>query len=316
VPPLVRASMAAAEFAYRKQRHFAADRIERRTDKFVVKGIRLASSGQNGQPANLVTARYYQSRLPGRKPLVIILPLWGVHTLPSNEMSEEITVAGEGAINVLQVHGERMLFDLANIAYAPTPEIFSALISEMADRVVTMVVDIRRLVDWAETRPEIDPDRIGLVGFSMGAMVASLALANEPRLHAGVLVAGSARPDEAFATCSGTAGKMRKMITERFNWSTARFRKSLERPLSRIDPARFAGRVDPRGVLIIEAGDDSCLTRKSRREFWEAMGRPERIVYHYDHRTTFMAMTFLGGGNLQEEAFRFLSKVFGINGGA
>jgi poly(3-hydroxybutyrate) depolymerase len=208
-----------------------------------------------------------------------------------------------------------MLFDLTSIAYAPTPEIFGALISEMADRVVTMVVDIRRLVDWAETRPEIDPDRIGLVGFSMGAMVASLALANEPRLHAGVLVAGSARPGEAFATCSGTAGRIREMITGRFNWSTAQFRRSVERPLSRIYPARFAGRVDPRRILIVEAGDDSCLTRKSRREFWEAMGRPERLVYHYDHRTTFMAMTFLGGGNLQEEAFRFLSKAFDVDTG-
>ena len=67
------------------------------------------------------------------------------------------------------------------------------------------------------------------------------------------------------------------------------------------------------GVLVIEAGEDSCLTQASRQKFWESMGRPERIVYDYDHRATFMAMTFLGGGNLQKEAFQFLKNVFGLS---
>jgi dienelactone hydrolase len=244
------------------------------------------------------------------------LPIWGVHTLPSNELAQEITEGGGGAVNVLQIHGDKMLFDMARVAYAPTPEIFLSYINEMADRVVSTVIDIRRLVDWAETRPEIDRDRIALTGFSLGAMVASLALSNEPRLTAGILVVGGASPQEAFATCGGSAGAMRQMITERFKWSAAQFRNSLERPLSRIDPARFAGKVDARRVLIIEAGEDSCLSQASRQKFWEAMGRPERIVYQYDHRATFMAMTFLGGGNLQQEAFHFLRKVFGLGSGA
>jgi dienelactone hydrolase len=315
-PPLVRVAFTESEFAYKKQRKFADTRAERETKNFRVKWVGVASSGQNGQVANLVTARYYQSKQPGRKPLVIILPIWGVHTLPSNELTREITENGGGAVNVLQIHGDRMLFDMRRVAYAPTPEIFAAHLNEMADRVVSTVIDIRRLVDWAETRPEIDPDRIALTGFSLGAMVASLALSNEQRLKAGILVLGSANPQEAFSTCGGSAGQMRKLITERFGWSVKQFRNSLERPLSRIDPARYAGRVDPRRVLVIEAGEDSCLTQASRQKFWESMGRPERIVYDYDHRATFMAMTFLGGGNLQKEAFQFLKKVFGLGPGA
>ena len=315
-PRLARAAVTGSEFAYKKQRNFPHTRVERETKNFWVKGIGLSSSGQNGQVANLVTARYYQTKQPGRKPLVIILPIWGVHTLPSDALTREITLKGGGAVNVLQIHGNRMLFDMRRVAYSATPEIFVAHLNEMADRVISTVIDIRRLVDWAETRPEIDPDRIALAGFSLGAMVASIALSNEPRLNAGILVLGSSNPQEAFATCGGSAGQMRELIIKRFKWSLDQYRRGLKQPLARIDPARFAGRVDSRRILIVEAGEDSCLSQASRRKFWEAMGRPERIVYQYDHRATFLAMTFLGGGNLQKEAFQFLRKVFRLGPGA
>jgi hypothetical protein len=38
------------------------------------------------------------------------------------------------------------------------------------------------------------------------------------------------------------------------------------------------------------------------------MGRPERISYQYDHRATFLAMTFLGGYDLQRQIYRFLDR--------
>jgi hypothetical protein len=59
-------------------------------------------------------------------------------------------------------------------------------------------------------------------------------------------------------------------------------------------------------VLIIEAAADTCMPPSSRERLWRAMGRPERIAYLYDHRMAFLAMTFLGGNNLQQQIYRFL----------
>ena len=70
-------------------------------------------------------------------------------------------------------------------------------------------------------------------------------------------------------------------------------RNELAKALARINPARFAGMVDPRRVLIIEAAADTCAATASRERLWQAMGRPERIAYLYDHRMAFLAMTFL-----------------------
>ena len=38
------------------------------------------------------------------------------------------------------------------------------------------------------------------------------------------------------------------------------------------------------------------------------MGQPERIAYLYDHRVAFLAMTFLGGNDLQQQIYRFLDR--------
>jgi hypothetical protein len=50
------------------------------------------------------------------------------------------------------------------------------------------------------------------------------------------------------------------------------------------------------------------MPRTARERLWLAMGRPERIAYLYDHRMAFLAMTFLGGNNLQHQIYRFLDR--------
>jgi pimeloyl-ACP methyl ester carboxylesterase len=53
--------------------------------------------------------------------------------------------------------------------------------------------DIRAALAFLRTRPEIDPDALGLIGHSEGALIALMVGATDPALHAVVLVAGSSR---------------------------------------------------------------------------------------------------------------------------
>ncbi len=50
--------------------------------------------------------------------------------------------------------------------------------------------DVRRTIDYLETRPDIDHSRIALYGLSLGAQLAPVYLATEPRLRTGVLLSG------------------------------------------------------------------------------------------------------------------------------
>jgi len=55
-----------------------------------------------------------------------------------------------------------------------------------------------------------------------------------------------------------------------------------------------AGRIDPATVLYIDSGYDGCIPRSCRDDLWRAMGEPERVTLGYDHRNSFLSMTFLG----------------------
>jgi pimeloyl-ACP methyl ester carboxylesterase len=269
--------------------------------------LAFPSAGENGQDGNLVTARYYQSKSEGAKPLVIVLPIWGIDTYPSNTISAGLRKHG-GNINVLQIDGERPLLDWGIVGDTRTEAEFLNLLDQLIGRFVSTVIDIRRVVDWAETQTDVDPQRVALIGFSMGALVASVAMANEPRLAAGILVMGGADPQDILAACDHEIGRGREHVLEQLDWSLDKYRNELAKALARVNPARFAGMVDPRRVLIIEAAADTCMPPSSRERLWRAMGRPERIAYLYDHRMAFLAMTFLGGNNLQQQIYRFLDR--------
>jgi dienelactone hydrolase len=63
-----------------------------------------------------------------------------------------------------------------------------------------MLFDVSRCVDFLQERPDVDPQRIGVVGHSLGGILVNGALPLEPRLKVGVASCGYAlfRTDEIF----------------------------------------------------------------------------------------------------------------------
>lgn len=58
------------------------------------------------------------------------------------------------------------------------------------EHVIWWIKDVKRSLDYLETRSDIDVERIGYVGHSWGARIGNIALAVEPRLRVGALIAG------------------------------------------------------------------------------------------------------------------------------
>src|SRR5258706_3747252 len=62
---------------------------------------------------------------------------------------------------------------------------------EMARRMSGLMInDVMQAVSYLSQRPEVDPKRIGTMGYSMGSMVTALTGAVDPRLHACVVAGG------------------------------------------------------------------------------------------------------------------------------
>jgi dienelactone hydrolase len=62
-----------------------------------------------------------------------------------------------------------------------------------ADR--PMVVDVRRALDLLDARADVDPQRIGIVGYSLGGQLAALVAGVDPRPKAVGIIAGRGTPE-------------------------------------------------------------------------------------------------------------------------
>ena len=277
-------------------------------EHYDVRDLAFASAGSNGQVDNQVEAYYFKSRTHGKKPLVIVLPIWGIHKYPSEKISLGYADHAQGDAHIIWVQGEKPLFDWRRFWSTRTENEFIAEARASVQRFETTIIDLRRLLDWVETQPEIDASRIGLIGFSIGALMAANIVANEPRVETAVFMMGGAYPWEIFATCGFRIGKVRKHAMTKLGWSRDQYRNFLREILAHGDPVNWAGRYNPERILIIEAGKDRCVPKISREAFWVATGKPERISLQYDHGPAFLSMTPLGFNYSADRIYEFFDR--------
>lgn len=272
-----------------------------------VRRIEFDSTGDNGQPGGRISALYYESRAPGAKRLVVVLPIWGGSTYPSNKITRSI-VRHLPETNVFRLLGDERLLDWEGLEAVTREADVVPAMARIVDRLEVAVTDVERIIDWAAPRPEIDSERIAIVGFSVGAVVASIAVAHEPRLAAAVVVMGAADLYDVAAVCYGRRERAREHILTRFDWSPESYREAFRAAFEPLDASYQHTRVDPRRILMIDAKHDSCMPAPTRDALWRRLGRPERITYRYDHRQAFLAMTPLGLNRMRRQIRHFLDR--------
>jgi|GEM_PF-1554514 len=252
-------------------------------------------------------ATAFISRAPGAKRWIIVVPIWGSSTYPPRKIVRWLLAGEEGrGTNVLWIHGKANLIRYQVWKDAPNETEFRAAVVRSGQCIDATVEDVRGFLDWIVARPDTDPKRIGIVGFSIGGLVASLVMGRDPRVSAGALVMVGGHPSQILATCGGHELDARQKVMERFGWNLDRYTREVETQLGPVDPVSVAGNIDPASVLYIDAGRDACMPLSSREDLWHAMGEPERITVGYGHRKSFLSMTILGFDLTTRSIVRFL----------
>jgi hypothetical protein len=305
------AQPAATPFASFEQTDVALSEPFDETRTHEIVRISFRSSGRNGHPENLVEGQYFRSKEPGRKSLVVVMPIWGTSDYPPAKISAGYARRAGNDTQIVWIYGTAPLFPWDELSTVETEDGFREMARDSVERYRAAVVDMRRLVDWATTRPEIDPDRIAFVGFSMSALVTATLLANEPRVAGGALMMGGARFADIFAACQNRAGEVRNHAMRAFGWTIDEYREFFKILFDPADPVRFEGRYDPEKILMIDAMFDDCMPEASRAALWEITGYPERVTFLYRHRSAFYSLTPLGLNVSRRKIYRFLDRIVG-----
>ena len=154
----------------------------------------------------------------------------------------------------------------------------------------TTVVHNRMVLAWARRQPDVDDECTGLLGISLGGMVAGALLAVEPDVKAGVVcLAGGDLTDILLRSDERRAIRWRSWRRESDDIATSELTRELDAHLVS-DPARLGGYVDTDRVLLVAAALDTVVPMRNQNLLWESLGRPRRIVLPLAHYTSALAL--------------------------
>ncbi|HEX8236803.1 MAG TPA: dienelactone hydrolase family protein [Abditibacteriaceae bacterium] len=146
----------------------------------------------------------------------------------------------------------------------------------LRDSIIESIQDVRRALDLLVAQPEVDATRIGLMGYSLGAIMGSITTAVEPRIDTAVLIVGGA--------------DWKTLLTQSQERDAAKwraggeFKESAIELLEGIDPKNFAGHIAPRPVLFINGTQDKIIPRAAAEALFEAAKEPkEQLWLEYGH---------------------------------
>ena len=165
-----------------------------------------------------------------------------------------------------QYHGERK---------QRGKDIFSLDVDDDLQALTQTVVDLRRAVDYLESRDDMDADRISYIGISMGALLGSVFNGVEGRTKAPILIVGGGGWRTLIQDSQiGPAIAMRKHLEEK-NLNIDDYADMMQS----VDPVNFIGMISPRPVLFINGKRDVIVPVSSNKLLHQAAGEPKEIIW-------------------------------------
>lgn len=235
---------------------------------------------------------YFKSPASGKKKVTIVLPIYGSSEIPPSSIAAHLL---DWDTNVVLLRDPGDLFEWKLLAEAKTEEEFFFSIKRSVLKFGEAIAGIRGILTWLTKTQDISPKRIGIVGLSLGAMVATTAAGMDQRISATALVMAGARLDEIFLKSEADEIRSaRENALLRFARSPEDFSAKIRQATRMIEPADWASNISPQNVILFQAGYDSFIPETSRHALRDALRAPETITFFHDHRVSFLSTTIAG----------------------
>lgn len=196
----------------------------------------------------------------GRRPVVIVVPILHGRYILEEAVAELLTADG---ISVAVLLRDRPALEGKDGG------------RELERKALVATVQARRAVDWLATREDVDPERIGALGMSLGGIRLACVLAVEPRIACAVLgLAGADVPDILAESDEPLVSQWRWRRLWDQGLSRDVFVDDLKAHI-RTDPLYLAPYIDAGRVLMFVTQRDDTVPTRNQELLYRLMGRPE-----------------------------------------
>jgi len=258
--------------------------------RYIVKKVEFPST-LNVFGTENIKVDYYMQRKEGKFPTVLVLPISGGVDFSVRSFAGYFASNG---FNCAVVHNRQ--FELEDTQSA----------EEVEDYFRQTVLDNRQVLDYLAEREEVDENRFGCLGLSLGGIRASLVAGVDERLKCSVIgLAGGSMADIALLS---EEKDIKEYITELIGIgiSPETIHAELSDKVS-TDPLKLAGYIDAGNVLMFIAAFDRVVPRKCGDRLRQAIGMPEAIYLFSGHYSSFLYLPYA-----EAKSLNFFKKKFGL----
>jgi len=168
------------------------------------------------------------------------------------------------------------------------------------------VLDSRQILDYLIERKEVDSNKFGCLGMSLGGIRASIVSGVDERIKCCVIgLAGGSMVDIAFLSELKEVKRYIRGLVER-GISAETIRAEVSDKII-TDPLKLAEYADARETLMYVAMFDRVIHRKCGDNLWEAAGKPETVYFFSGHFTSLLFLPYA-----EHDSLNFFKKKFGI----
>jgi dienelactone hydrolase len=128
---------------------------------------------------------------------------------------------------------------------------------------VATVIAARRAVDVLQSLPQVDDERIALVGWSSGARVGAIVAGVDDRINAFDLLSAGSPPIEEYASQAPAA-----------------LRPTIEQELGAVDPLRWVKLARPQTILLQNGKNDEVVPRAALDALAAAAGKAAEVRWY------------------------------------
>jgi dienelactone hydrolase len=281
----------AAYYSYPPRPIEATVQMSRQEEKYDILQIEFPSA-LNVFGSENIRVDYYRGRRPGRRPTVLLLPISGGIDFAVRSFARQFTANG---IHCAIVHNRRVKIEQTQSA------------EEVEAYFRQTVLDNRQVLDYLVTRPEVDPNRLGCLGLSLGALKAVLLAAVDRRIQCAVVgLAGGSIADIAL---NSREKRLRNYIDQlqAMGVPSDMIHTELQGKVQ-TDPLRLAPYLDAGRTLLFLAAFDQVVPAWTGKQLRRALGRPQTIYLLAGHYTSYLYLPYA-----QWEALRFVKKKLDMN---
>ncbi|MBC8141476.1 MAG: alpha/beta hydrolase [Armatimonadetes bacterium] len=229
---------------------------EARTFRVTYKGA------DNGTVPALFTAPGDGRGAVKRLPVVVIIHGLGGRKEDTLLLSVALARRGYASFAIdLAAHGER----------AGSTNIADMTLVESRQSAAVSITDLRRGLDYLQTRPDVDGGRVGLVGISLGGIYGGVFAGLDKRVGA-----------TALWSAGGDWGKLLTESQQRFAVARRERGKvpdaaTVESVMRDVDPLTYAARITPRPLLLLAGTQDTIVPNACTDALFDAAKEPKTL---------------------------------------